>query len=552
MGLGLARRIPYVGTAMAITSGIQNIYLSEREKNRLYQGMEGGSNASGFGERWHEEAYRWTMPGMSGDMARESFKGVTALGYNGKVKGGQGRQDALDFVYHNYNARGMDVDESLGFVQTASRDATVNFKELSSALKDVSDTAGKFGVNAKVARQGFQGLLDAAINTGSGGGSTGLAQIFSSTQASYGREFQNVNMSGQLDTGYQYMIGAQYGVAPGQLQKIMRNQPGEYARMVTGSRMSFIKGVLTPEEIADLQALIKKYGNSTAAVPAIEKEFLDSHTRIDLNVIAETLSGQLTGVQLDRSNVMDWIIHQLAGNTAAAHTDQTSAVAPVDASKADGAQTGKFGLIDMSGGSGEKVSKRVQRISITEQHADSGFLGLGIIGHHKNRAGEVYADAMEKSGKRDPVLEAILQNVKEPNKTDVRVNTATGDRIVSLSEAMKYFPNELARGNVQLVSGNQSGKTISDVVQGHVDSNREYKDELANTQGQKVGQTVEEYGKKHKLPGEKKDAPSGGKVTVDLSDEAKRLFKILDGTGNESSATGYPPYNPNSAQGSRP
>jgi hypothetical protein len=348
------------------------------------------------------------------------------------------------------------------------------------------------------------------------------------------------------------MIGAQYGVAPGQLQKIMRNQPGEYARMVTGSQMSFIKGVLTPEEIADLQALIKKYGNSTAAVPAIEKEFLDSHTRIDLNVIAETLSGQLTGVQLDRSNVMDWIIHQLAGNTAAAHTDQTSAVAPVDASKADGAQTGKFGLIDMSGGSGEKVSKRVQRISITEQHADSGFLGLGIIGHHKNRAGEVYADAMEKSGKRDPVLEAILQNVKEPNKTDVRVNTATGDRIVSLSEAMKYFPNELARGNVQLVSGNQSGKTISDVVQGHVDSNREYKDELANTQGQKVGQTVEEYGKKHKLPGEKKDAPSGGKVTVDLSDEAKRLFKILDGTGNESSATGYPPYNPNSAQGSRP
>lgn len=536
---------------MAVMSAGSALYQSEREKNRLYQGMEGGSNFDGFSERAHEEIYRWSMPGMSGDMSRRSFKGVTALGYTGKSQTREGRQDALNFVYHNYNARGMDVEESLSVLQTASRDATVTFGELSSALKDVSDTAGKAGVNAKVMRAQFQGLLESSINTGAGPGAAQLAGTFASTQASYGREFQNSDMSGQLSRGYEYMIGAQYGVSPGQLQGIMRNKPDEYARMVTGSQSNWINTVFTSQQQADLKALIKKYGSSQTAIPQIEQEFLNNHPEIDINVIADTLSGPLTGVTLDPSNVMDWVIQQLAGNTPAAHAaSKPSGSAPVDATKTTGAKTGKYGLIDGTGASGEKVSDRERRIMITEQHADKGFLGLGIFGHHKNHAGEVYADQMESSGKRDPVLEALLQNVDDPNHTKVRVSTASGDRVVTFAEAMKLFPNELAAGKAEIVTGDQKGKSTSDIVGGNIDANRDTRSELAGTEGQKAGQSVTDYEKKHgPIDSKKKNDVVNQRVTVGLTDEAKRLFTILN---DQPSATGYPPYNSNSSQASRP
>lgn len=547
MFLGAASRVPYVGTAMAVMTAGSHLYQSEREKNRLYQGMEGGSNFDGFGERAHEELYRWSMPGMSGDMSRRSFKGVTAMGYTGKSKTREGRQDALNFVYHNYNARGMDVEESLGQIQTASRDATVTFSELSSALKEVSDTAGKAGVNAKLMRDNFKGLLDTSITTGAGPGAAQLAGTFASTQASYGREFQGTDMSGQLSRGYQYMIGAQYGVSPGQLQGLMRNKPGEYARMVSGSQRGMIEMQLGAKGVADLQELIKKYGTSQTAIPQIEQEFLNAHPEIDLNVVADTLSGALTGVQLDNSNVMDWIIQQLAGNTAAAHADKASATKPVDAKNTAGAQTGKNGLLNLNTPSGKPMNERQSRILITEQHAEKGF--LGIFGHHKNKAGEVYADKMEASGKRDPVLEALLQNVDDPNHTMVKVSTAKGDRVVSFADAMKLFPNELAAGKAQIVTGDQAGKTTSDIVGGQVDSTRDTKGELTNAEGQKAGQSVADYEKKHGSTTKSKNDVVSQRVTVGLTDEAKRLFTILN---DQSSATGYPPYNSNSAQGSRP
>lgn len=549
MLLAGASKIPYVGTAMAVMSAGSKLYQSEREKNRFYQGMEGGSNFDGFSERAHEEIYRWSMPGMSGDMSRRSFKGVTALGYTGKSHTREGRQDALNFVYHNYNARGMDVEESMNVLQTASRDATVTFSQLSSALKEVSDTAGKAGVNAKVMRAQFQGLLDSSINTGAGPGAAQLAGTFASTQASYGREFQGSDMSGQLSRGYQYMIGAQYGVSPGQVQGLMRNKPEEYARMVSGSQRGMIDMVFNayPGALADLQALIKKYGSSQTAIPQIEQEFLNAHPEIDLNIIADTLNGALTGVQLDNSNVMDWVIQQLAGNTAAAHTEKPSAAKPVDAKNTAGAKTGKFGLVQSTSTKSDAKSQ-ASSVEYNIKHAGDYKDWFGL--HNKeSKTGDAYWDSMQKSGKRDPVLEALLQNVKDPDATMVKVSTAKGDRVVSFADAMKLFPNELAAGNVQIVTGDQAGKTTSDIVDGNVDSSRDTKGELTNAEGQKAGQSVTDYEKKHGSTAKNKNDVVSQRVTVGLTDEAKRLFTILN---DQSSATGYPPYNSNAAQGSRP
>lgn len=539
-GLGVARNIPYVGTAMRVIGGAQDLYLSEREKNRFYQGMEGGSNVAGFGERFREEAYRWTMPGMSEEMARQSFKGVTALGYSGRTQAGPDRQEALDFVYHNYNARGMDVEESLGVLQTASKDATVNFTELSEALKDVSDTAGLAGVNARVMREQFRGLLSSAINTGAGPGAADLAGIFSTAQASYGRAFQGSDFSGQLDRSYQYMIGGQYGVSPGQLQGIMRNKPDEYARMVSGSQRQMIGNILTGQQISDIERLIQQYGTSQDAVALIEQEFLNGHPEIDLNVVADALSGPLTGVQLDNSNVMDWIIQQLGGNTAAAHAQdpQKNPMAPVKADDIGGAPVGEKGLAEDGRWGVVGWKERLDHINAGQ------WLGIGPP--KTNKAGELYVNRSEESGMRDPALEALLQNLEDPNNTKVVVSTSQGDKVVSFEDAMKYFPNELAKGNVKIATGDQAGKTVSDITGGQVDSERDVKSELTQDLS---GIKTEDPSKYPDAVSKNEAAPQ--RVTVDLSTEAKRLLQILPSTNNESQATGYPPYNPNGDSASR-
>ena len=557
--IGSAKKIPGVGQLIGGVEQVGNLYLSEREKNRRYQSMVGGSNWDAFGDRASEEVYRWSMGfGMSGSMARKSFQGVTALGYNGRTTGNaQNRQQALDFVYHNYNNRGMDINESLGFLQTASHDATVSFQSLSTALKDVSDTAGKAGDNAIAMRKSFEGMLATAISTGAGPGSAKIAGIMSSTQASYGREFMGSDFSGQLSTQYQYQIGAQYGLAPGQVQGLIRNNPQEYSRMVTGSQGSWINTVFSPDQVNELKRLISQYGTTQAAVDTISKQFLDRHPEIDINVLAQTLSGPLTGVQLDPSNVMKWVVQQLAGNTPAAHAGQQKTHAPVSASgttKAGGyqggnVQTGKSGLLvapkDSSFTGNRAVEDELSRI-----HGGSAWWSLGAV-KNDNKAGKTYVDEMKKSGKRDPVLEALLQNVQDPNSVQVKVSTSSGERVMSFADAMKYFPNELASGNVQFVSGKEKGKTTADVVGSeNVDPTRDISKELTNAAGAKAGSKADDYFKKH--PADKGGSTPSQRVTIDLSTEAKKLLTVLPSTNNESSATGYPPYNPYPTQASRP
>lgn len=557
--IGSAKQIPGVGQLIGGVEQAGNLYLSEREKNRRYQGMVGGSNWDAFGDRASEEVYRWSLGfGMSGSMARKSFQGVTALGYNGRTTGNaQNRQEALDFVYHNYNNRGMGVDESLGVLQTASHDATVSFQSLSTALKDVSDTAGKAGDNAIAMRKSFEGMLATAISTGGGQGSAQIAGILSSTQASYGREFMGSDFTGQLSTQYQYQIGAQYGMAPGQVQGMIRNQPQEYARMVSGSQESWIGTVFSPDQVNELKRLISQYGTTQLAIDTISKQFLDNHPEIDVNVLAQTLSGPLTGVQLDPSNVMKWVVQQLAGNTPAAHAGQAKTHAPVSASgttKAGGyqggnAQTGKSGLL-VAPKSSSFTGNRAVEDELSTIHGGSSWWSLGAV-QNDNKAGKTYVDEMKKSGQRDPVLEALLQNVQDPNSVQVKVSTASGERVMSFSDAMKYYPNELASGKVQFVSGKEKGKTTADVVGSqNVDPTRDVSKELTSSAGAKAGTTADDYFKKH--PGDKGGSTPTQKVTVDLTTEAKQLLQLLPKTNNESSATGYPPYNSYPSQASRP
>lgn len=556
--------LPGIGLVTSTAGKIGEVYRDQREKNRFYQNIEGGSNFAGFGERLAEERYRWgNVLQFSGDMSRQAFKEVTNLGYTDatpELTGNQqNRQSALDFVTHNYNARGMDVQESVGILQTASKNASVSLNSVSTALKDVSDTSRQAGVNAKEMREHFNAYLQTAIGTGAAGGAPQLAQGLASMQASYGRQFQTTNFSGEMGPTQQYMMSGQYGIAPAQTQYLMRTHPQQYSRMLTGSHEQWIQNVLSQEQIQDIKQLIQKYGGpgsiDESKAQQISNEFLNkwqAQGQLDLNVISQQLS-QLTSVELTPDTVMPWIVEQLAGNTEASHAKtaaQQNSQAPVGRGKTGGAAKGKGGLAQ---GWDEKQGKKLVGGPSWQhklQYSNVGFLanefqGLGLP-FGQNPAANAYIKSVDKTGKRDPVLESLIQTVKNPGDAHVKVSTKGGERVLSFEDAMKQFPNEIASGKAVFVDGDYAGKNVQQIT-GDVDANRNVSGELKKTT--KSGEALKDWQKDH--PGTAGGGAKQGRVTVDLTNEAKKLLQLLPNRNNGAANQATVPQNPNAANGSR-
>jgi hypothetical protein len=552
--MNAAKHLPVIGLGIDAAQHAGQTYLSQREKGRNYQEIEGGSNLGGQVERGHEEIYRLGQGfGMSEQAARESFYGVTNLGYNRRGDSGttQNRQGALNFVYHNYNNRGMDVNESLGILETASQNATLSFTGLSSALKDVSDTAGKAGVNAKTMRAQFNDLLGAGLAAGAGSGATSLAQTLSSTQASYGRSFQNQSFSGALGPTETYLIGGRYGITPGQTQTLQRTQPQEYARMLTGNNSNVIQMLpgMTPEALNDLKSMIGQFGGTgtmdAQKATTIGTQWLNKwqpRNNIDLNVWVQ-LVNQMSGLQLDNNSVMQWVVQQVGGNTEAAHAANQPNTSKPYSFNPDASTPAKSSGGKASGEMAPSPAKTFKDLAgLTDANAGHTWWG----GAATNKAGQSYYDNAMKTKTRDPVLESLIKSVKDPNNTHVQVSTKSGSRVVSFADAIKDFPNELAAGDVTFVDGPQSGRSVSDLTGGNVDTTRDTSSEMQSATGAKVGQSLSDWQKKHP-----DKSGGGGKVTVDLTTEAKRLLQLLPSNNNPAAASGAPPQNPYPSQASR-
>jgi hypothetical protein len=572
--LGLLKHIPGVGLVADLANKGANIYSEQREAGRVYQEIEGGQNLGAQTERAHAFAYEASMFGRVPEgVAAQMFGDVTGMGFTQRAVGQgqqlQNRQSALDFMYHQYTATGTDVQQSAQILETASRSATISLKSVSDVMTSLSDTAGKAGVNAKEARDNFNSMLGAAIQAGAGPGAPQLAGALATTQASYGNAFKGANFAGQLAPSMQYMLAGQYGITPATAQYLQRSQPGEYARMLAGSEAQFISQLpgMDPGKMADLQQRIEAAGGGAQvrAQPGIAQDiankFLDAWQTttpaMDMNVWAQFLS-QVTGKKLDASNVMVEVVEMAAGNTQAANAQagapggskaggQGGAGAPVTAGAAGragagGAATGQYGLAQSTAathGAGPKGMENITPGRTWQQVLQGGDQGA---------AGKVYLGAEGKSGKRSPVLEALLQNL--PKGAKVSVQTASGVRVMSVEDAMKYYPDEMAAGNVQFFNkeGQNLGST-STITQGLVDPTAQQgaaAEQASKGAGTKAGTTM---GQAHVGTARGADAKQG--VTVDLTNEAKQLLKLLPGNSDNAAAAATVPQNPYTTSPSR-
>ena len=251
----------------------------------------------------------------------------------------------------------------------------------------------------------------------------------------------------------------------------------------------------------------------------------------------------MTGVQMNATQAFQWIVSQSAGINEASHNSALAAPntgADVSASNIGGARTGRYGLATGSQGS---LAEEIVTLGLGG-HAASWQQALTAI----NSAGAApYLSAEKKTGKRSPVLEAILQNTSSSDQ--VMVNTATGQRVMSVADAMKYYPDELAAGNVQFyTSGGTSLGDTANVTNGLVNTAASPASEERQKAGSGSGVTLSAWQRAHPA-----SAPAGGgqAVVISLSAEAQQLLKLLPSNNDQAAASSTVPANPNVSAASR-
>ncbi len=551
----LGRNVP----GASLVSNIFGETRNQRAKNEYYQNVEGGGNFAGFGERMHEEAYAATTSGVfSGNEARTAFKGVTRLGYNGRVddafSGQGGRQDALDFTYHAKTSYGASVNESLKNLEVVSKNSTLSLNGLQKALKDVSDTAGRAGVNAQMARAQLMGLVQSGVQAGYGPGAIPTAQNLQMGKSSLGRSFEDIDLTGQMSQQYTYMASSNLGMTYNQYTAMQTTSPLAASQARAGQNLSLLSQIFSQEEVNWIKDRANALGGTLDPNSALSivPEFLQAFPNHNISVIQQQLSAFGIVTTNDPQKALAYAFNLIAGNNGDLANAQKSgaATSPMSASAAKKASS------DSSSGLIKGFTTKIDNGSSTAAKIGGALVGVATggldrsVGSDKGDSGAMKAYkgvvAADK-GERNPVIENLLQSVKDPDKAKVVVHTASGQRVMSLSDAIKSHSTELSSGSVSFVSGSEKGQSVADVVgTGSVNSSADWTGEASKSSG-KTGESLTSWQKDHKTDstaGTGSGAGANGKVVVDLSDAAKQLLKISSASGIAgANGEGAPPLN---------
>lgn len=527
---------------------------SQRNKNEYYQNVNGGSNFSGFAERMHEEAYVASTTGMFSDQeARQAFKGVTRLGYNGIVDDRfsrqGGRQDALNFIYHGKTSYGASVAESLQELEVVSKNSTISLKQLQGALKDVSDTAGKAGVNAQMARKQFMNTVQTGIQAGYGAGAVSTAQNIQMGKTSLGRSYQDIDLTGQMSQQYAYMASSQMGMTYNQYVAMQTTNPLAAAQARAGQNLSVLSQIFTQDEINWVKQKAQSLGGTldSDAALSIVPEFMTTFPNHNISVIQQQLAAYGVVQTDDPQKAVAYAFTQIAGqNGDLANAQKTSKQNKPLSTKQAAKQGDRSGFIkDFSAkqNNGSSLGDKIWG-GVVEG------LTLGIkddIGVDKgdSDAMKEYKRQVRSSGMRNPVLENLLTTVKDQKDTKVIVHTSKGERVVSLEDAIKNHPTELSSGAAKIVGGKNKGKTVSDLLgSGAVNTGASWTEEASRSKD-KSGESLKSWQKDHPSNTAKgTGAGANGRVVIDLTDTARQLFKVSSATGIAgANGEGAPPLN---------
>jgi hypothetical protein len=535
---GLLEALPLgeVGLGIGAVKGAYNVYMNQQAQSRQYQTIEGGGIGGGYRERINEAGFRFGHLGLlSGSQANELYMGVTSQGYRGS-----NRSEALDVATEQFRRNGTSIQQTLQLMSIAAETGGKALNGVNDALNSVTDTARRNGLNAAQQRQDFISAFSTIAGVqGSGTSATAmLAAADVNATSGLGSQFAGVNLNGMYTQSNVYRQAASLGLSPGRfLAESSRNQRlGATAQenLIKSSLSSTVSPEFASYVKGETDKLTRKYGG-TQNIPQNELTRIgeEAQSKFNLNpYILQSLfaANGIQGVTTD--NASAFAVNALVG--AANPLTQLDQTQLNSRRQAWGKAKGTKGL-------DYKNSSDVE--SYVEKNTGSSIDSTkqGAFSSRGSSPLAAYSTLIHRTGKTDPVIEALLSkgNIGQTDHERFQVQTKQGLRDLKISDAIKYYSDQLDTGNVKIVGGgDNSGKTIAEITNGMGTGGDITKAKSAKNDTSKGFLDDSAKGKKLAAQG------AGATVTISPSTTLMQLFNF-SATGNASikagAASGLPP-----------
>lgn len=550
---GLATKaIPVVGWALAAADLIGKGFRfaqDQRAENAQFQSIYGGSNVEGIGQRVQQEGFKWGQfftTGLKDEDAQKLFQGVSQMGYMDSERG-----NILDFAQKQYKNLGMSVDQSLKAIQIASAGANSGLTGLEQALTAVTKSARQSGQSADVMREKFLNVFAATTQAGYGTASASVASVLTSQGPGRSRDLQNADYSPMLNETNQRVTAAGLGMPYGAF--VAQNAEGN---TIPGLEQkdkqikSVVNAVLNPGLKSKVDTLVQQHGgidavrNSPGARREIGLELLKTG-QVDPGIVKQL--GSAYGVDLSNvpaENTGEWIVDQYTGGGALAPKAKEAQAAQQQRKLAPG----EFGGTDLW----EQLTGKLPGTDFVQ--SNWGTNGLSGAVRNKNASLLAYNDLQQTNQTADPGIEAMIQSLGHYSEAGIEVQTKDGPKVVSQADAIKYYPDQVAKGDVTVVGGpaDVAGRKVSELT-GVSEKNFKLGDKTVDSASQPAagaagGVSPDEWTAQHPSSYDTaaKDAAIT-KVTIDMTPEMKKYFNITttgqtqNGQVEAGASTGLPP-----------
>lgn len=544
--LGAAKAIPYVGTALAVADMGNQVLKTVGTQNRLsseYQSIYAGDSKYGgdaLGQRIQEEGYAWGNRfnafggGLTDADARTAFKGISALGQKGSE-----RDNSLKFVEQNYANLGIDVQTSMDLVSKSVAGANTNLAGLSHSLQQVGQMARSTGQNANQLYQVFAKNYQQGLSMSLGAEAATFAASTTAITGGATRDLQGLSYAPLASETSQRVIASIAGKPYSWLEaEYQMGNTDPYTKAVDKKNDTAYRGALAGQgQVGQViqQQIAAKGG--TAAVAQ------DKGSWRDIALAAMHAPGadpanmrrylQAQGVQ-DVSTLTDEQVYE------AAVQHQVGAGSLTASTQANKEQFDQKGLQ----GSDNAFTKRGQGFMWLTQvqgsdwarsqvSTDPGVVafGWGERGQ-KNEALKAYTERQQGqtsggagAGKTDPVIQDLITQVGNKSEVGIEVQTGKGKKVVSLPDAIRYYPDQLTKGSATVIGGDAStdGQSVKSLVGGS-ESNTTDSSTTGSTDDH-GGVDAAQWKKDHPTDSSTAANTSGnGKITLDMSDQLKQWF----------------------------
>lgn len=549
---GLLRGAGIAGIALAAGNQALDFYQGEVAQLNQNRGIYGDISV---GESYGMRANEWVNKNLRG-----RFSSLGAGAYDQLFQSGSQlalKGSALD-EYIDTGAEIMGTGAS--GAQTTQIMKTVieagsSLAGLADSIRMVNDAAKDAGINAGRAREVFIANYEASSDVmfgASGAIRSRTAASLASAQVNQGREFQSVNYGGAFtDPMQNRMTAASAGISNTEMLSLRQSNPGGAAMLDEARQLETLNRIPTANG-QTVQQLVDEWIASQGGYydPATMQDALGIHL-LDVGGIDPVVAQQFlsaVGIRADQGQALGVLGNMFTTASATQQVQRDSAAAR------DAFTPTRLSLESNTiGGDGMALAPGVL--------APSGLVGAYAAGLNGGvefaRGGEggyeEFKKLVDSGAMNSPVAEYLINNGREMgisgDKTMVRVKDGDSFKVVTMSEALQYYLDQITDGSAIIVDGASEdvmnspiGRTVglpADMptqqsfgeLMGVTGSSSTYAPGVSLPRAsESVGVPFEEWAKARQEENKEDGGSSGGsgKVTIGLTPEAQRILQVMD------------------------